>query len=156
MEIGRFSGLLNKTINLKIRNVSVSPSYLQAAAIVFLLFLLVFTVARMRYLYVHWSLSKSSLAMLFWGFVLTLIIEGFLIVSGRTLLTEILGWRKAPKPVSTALDISRAKLIDVLGVTGEIPQSVANEIPTFQNVVSDFVNLSSEDKETVRKFVCEP
>ena len=36
--------------------------------------------------------------MLFWGMVLTVIIEGFFILSGRTIFTEILGMKNVPKP----------------------------------------------------------
>ena len=149
-------GFISKTFNFKLGNFNIAPTYWQAGIIIALLFLLVFTLARMRYLYVNWSLGKNSISFLFWGFLLALIFEGFLIISGRTLLTEILGWKNAPKPISTALDRGREKLVDVLGVTEEIPESVASEIPTYQSIISDFENLTSHDKEAVRSFVCEP
>jgi len=66
--------------------------------------------ARVRYLYVNWSLGRSAIAMLFWGFLLAIIFEGFLIISGRTILTEILGWDNPPKPISTIIDIGRGRL----------------------------------------------
>ena len=106
-----------------------------------------FTLARMRYLYVHWSMGRSAWAMLFWGFMLAIIIEGLLIFSGRTLFTEVLGWKGAPKPISTLLTISRNKLVDVLGVT--------EEIPTYQSVVGDYESLSTKEMEDVKKIICE-
>jgi hypothetical protein len=78
-----------------------------------------------------------------------------MIISGRTLFTEILGWENAPKPISALLDTSRNKLVDVLGVTEEIPASYASEAPTYKGVVGDYENLSIEDKETVKNFICE-
>jgi hypothetical protein len=50
----------------------------------------------------------------------------------------------------------REKLVDVLGVTEEIPASYARETPTFQSVVGDYENLSLEDRESVKIFICEP
>ena len=149
--------LLNKSFGVyNIKGIDVEPTYWMAIAIVVLIFLLLFTLARVRYLYVHWNLSKTSLAFLFYGFLFALILEGFLIIGGRTLFTEIMGWKSAPKPISTFLDAGREKLVDVLGVTEEIPASYARETPTFQSVVGDYENLSLEDKESVKIFICEP
>jgi hypothetical protein len=94
--------------------------------------------------------------MLFWGFLLALVVEGVLILGGRTILTEVIGWDNAPKPISTALDAGRAKLVDVLGVTDEIPSSNAKNTPTYQSVVGDFASLSEKDADKVRSFICEP
>jgi phosphoglycerol transferase MdoB-like AlkP superfamily enzyme len=150
-------GLLNKSFGVyNVKGIEVEPTYWMAGAIVFLLFLLVFTLARLRYLYVHWNLGKSSISMLFWGFLLALILEGFLILSGRTMLTEILGWKNAPKPISTVLDMGRHRMTEVLGVNEQIPSSVASEKPTYQSVIGDYDNLDSNDKDNVRSFICEP
>src|SRR4030067_1963214 len=103
---------LNKSIGTyNIKGIYIEPTYWQAFAIVFLLFLLVLTFARLRHLYVHWSVSKPAVSFIFYGFLLALVVEGFLIISGRTLFTEILGWKNAPKPVSTILDAGRVKLV---------------------------------------------
>lgn len=136
--------------------IEVYPTYWEAATIVLLIFLLIFTLARMRYLYVHWHLSKTSLAMMFWGFVLTLILEGFLWLSGRTVLTTVLGWKNPPKPIATTLGTGRERLREVLGETAEIDSAKANTQPTYQSVVYDYKELSNEDKELVQKFVCKP
>src|SRR3989344_8093976 len=145
---------LNKSFGVyNIRGIYVEPTYWMAGAIVLLIFLLLFTVARIRWLYVHWNLGKSSMSMLFWGFLLAFIVEGFLILGGRTLFTEILGWKSAPKPLSTLLDISRTKMVDVMGVTDEMPSSSAKEQPTYQSVVGEYERLSGDDKETVKNFI---
>ena len=149
--------LLNKSFGIyNIKGIDVEPTYWMAIAIVILIFLLLFTLARVRYLYVHWNLSRTSLAFLFYGFLFALIIEGFFILGGRTLFTEIIGWENAPKPISTFLDTGRAKLVNVLGVTEEIPSSYAQEPPTFQSVMGDYDNLSIEDQESIRNFICNP
>lgn len=94
--------------------------------------------------------------MLFWGFLLALILESFLIIGGRTLFTEILGWENAPKPILNALDAGRNKLVDVLGVTDEVPTSTAREDPNLDDVVSDFQSLSPDEAEEVRSIICQP
>ncbi len=158
------AGVANSAINyantplptFSVYGVEVYPTYWEAATIVLLIFLLIFTLARMRYLYVHWHLSKTSLAMMFWGFVLTVIIEGFLWLSGRTVLTTMLGWKNPPKPVAATLSTGREHLREVLGETAEIDSAKAKEPVTYQSVVFEYKELSDEDKETVQKFVCKP
>ncbi len=148
---------LNKTFGVyNIKGFYIEPTYWQAGAIVFLLFLLVLTFARLRYLYIHWSVSKPAVSFLFYGFLLALILEGFLILSGRTMLTEILGWKNPPKPISTALDFGRSKLADTLGVYDAIPESNANEPQTYQSMLSEFEKMSLQDKEMLKSFICEP
>ncbi len=143
--------IVNKTFNFKVGQVDIDPTYWQAAVILFLLFLLVLTLARMRYLFLHWSLGKSSIAMVFWGFLLALIVEGFLLIGGRTLLTELIGWRNPPKPISTALDAGRAKLVNVLGEEDE-----QVELTTYSSVVESFQLLGPSEKDKARTFICEP
>lgn len=148
--------LISKTFSFKLGSVDVAPTYWQAALIVLLIFLLVWTFARIRYLYVHWSLGKSSIAFLFWGFLLALVIEGVLIVGGKTMFTEILGWKNAPKPISNALDFGRNKLVDVLGITEEIPESYADEERSYQSVLENYDQLSGKDRKKVQSVICEP
>jgi hypothetical protein len=91
--------------------------------------------------------------MLAWGFLLAVVLEGFLIIGGKTFFIEILGWRNAPKPISTALDLGRGKLVEVLGDTEEIPQT--EEKANYQSVVGDYLKLTNDDKNTARTFICE-
>ena len=137
---------LTKTFSFSLGKFDLSPQYWTVLAIIFLLFLLVLTLARLRYMYIHWSIAKPSLAMIFWGFLLAIIIEGFFLISGRTLLTEILGWENAPKPIGTALDAGRAKLVNVLSVT--------KVSPTYSSLISDYETLSSSEAEEVRLKIC--
>ncbi len=144
---------LFQTFPLKLGGLQLTPSYLHAVLIVFLLFLLVLTFAKLRRLYVNWSL-KGSVAMVILGFCLTLILEGFLLLGGRTLLTEILGWNNAPKPLSTALDVGRDKLIDVLGVKQEIPKSTASQNLTSEDLYLLYQTLDDTQKQSFDASVC--
>lgn len=94
--------------------------------------------------------------MLFWGFLLALILEGFLIIGGRTLFTEILGWEKTPEPILNAVDSGRNRLVDILGVTDEVPTSTAGENPGPDDVISDFQSLSPDEAEKVYSIICQP
>lgn len=132
-----------------------APSYLQAALIVFLLFVLLLTLARLRRLYVGWSL-KGAWGMIGLGFFLALILEGFLIIGGRTMFTELLGWQDPPKPISNALDAGRGKLIGVLGVAEEVPASVANEGLQSAEVVEAFLSLPPGEAEKTKALICSP
>lgn len=145
----------NHGFSFNIGNLVFEPTYLHAIAIVFLLFLLVLTLARVRRLYIDWSL-KGAAAMMFLGFTLALILEGFFIISGRTALTEVIGWKSAPKPIQMALDSGRGKLIDVLGVAEEIPQSQASEKTDLQSVIDSYQSLSPDEAESFKKMLCTP
>ena len=93
-------GFLGRTFDVPIGKTVISPSYFYAAAIVFLLFLLVLTLAQVRRHFLNWSL-KGGIFGIALGFFLALILEGFLIIGGKTVVTEILGWKNAPKPIKT-------------------------------------------------------
>ncbi len=149
--------LLNKSFGIyNIKGIEVEPRYWMAVVIMILIFLTLFTLARIRYLYVHWNLSRTSLAFLFYGFLFALILEGFMIIGGRTIFTELVGWKNPPKPISAFLDMGRKRLINVLGIKDEIPSSFASQPATYESVLRDYENLKVEDQEIVREFVCKP
>ena len=150
-------GVLNKTFKtFKIGNLDVDATYWQAGAIVILIFLLIFTLARLRYLYVHWNLGKSSISMLFWGMVLTVIIEGFFVLSGRTIFTEILGMKNVPKPFGTILAIGREKFVEVLGEETEIPYSNAESELNSDQMYSLYKNMDEAESKKLQSIICEP
>lgn len=146
---------LGKTLNFDIGSLKFAPNYLQAGSIVVLLFILVLTLAQLRQKFVHWSM-KGSLIGIFFGFLLALILEGFLIIGGKTAVTELLGWRNAPKPVTVALDKGKEKLVDVLGVTDEIPSSVASEDPTVDEAIGLLQSLDPSEIKKVKALICNP
>lgn len=130
-------------------------SYLQAGAIIFLIFLLILSLAQFRRHYVDMSF-KGAVFGIFLGFLLALFLEGFLIIGGRTAITEVLGWKNAPKPLSVALDAGREKLIHVLGIADKIPSSNAQEVTSVDNAVSVLQSLNPADVKKVRALFCQP
>lgn len=143
------------SLNYQIGNISFTPSYLQAGAIIFLLFLLVLTFARLRRLYLSWSI-KGGLSLLFVGFFLALILEGFFVIGGRTVFTEILGWKNPPKPIGLALDAGREKLVKVLGITDEIPSSKAQDKVDTQLIIDLFDQLNPQESQIIKDYICQP
>lgn len=134
---------------------SFSPNLLQAILMVILIFLLIYTLGHLRHTYVDWSV-KGIMPGLTFGFILAILLEGLFLIGGKTLFTEIIGWKTAPKPISNVLDASREKIVDVLGVQTQILNSNAQKPPTSQSVLSDVKVLNSADLEKVKQTLCAP
>lgn len=130
-------------------------AFWQVAAIVFLLFVLVLMMAKFRRHYVDWSL-KGAIFGVFFGFLLALLLEGFLIIGGRTAITELLGWKNAPAPFATALDAGRKELIKVLGMQSQIPSSFASENTSVEEAVDALQSMSPSDLKKVKTIICQP
>lgn len=146
---GFFSNIGNYFINLYL-----TKNYIQAGAIVILVFLLILILAQIRHHAAEWSL-KGWIVGLFFGFLLTLILEGFLLIAGRTALTELLGWKNAPKPITRALDIGKDKLTNVLGVTDQIPASYAGNTTT-DDALNVLQSLNPDEMRKIKAIICTP
>ena len=146
---------LFKEFQFKVGSFSLPVTYWEAIAIVVLLFLLVITMAQFRRHYVDWSL-KGGIAGVFFGFLLALILEGFLLIGGKTVLTESLGWKNAPKPISRVLEAGKNQLIQVLGAQTQIPTSFAKGENTVQDNIKAIQSLSPSDLKKVKNILCAP
>jgi hypothetical protein len=143
---------LGRTFNVSLGKYTLSPTYFYAVVIVFLLFLLVLTLAQVRRHFLNWSL-KGGIFGIALGFFLALILEGFMVIGGKTVVTEVLGWKNAPKPIITALEAGRNRLVDVLGVTDEIQTSEASQPPGTQ-IIELYQSLPPALQEEVRYEIC--
>ncbi len=132
-----------------------SVSYLQAGAMVILIFFLILTLGQLRHRLVNWKMG-GIMPGVYIGFALALIMEGIFIVSGRTILTELIGWESAPKPIVNVLDAGRDRLIRVLGVAEEIPSSYAEGVPTISGIMKEYEGLSEFEKESLQSMICRP
>lgn len=108
-----------KTFSFKIGSLTISPNYLEAILIVVLIFFLIIAMARMHRLFINWSFKGAGMGVLL-GFILCLILEGFFVLGGSTILTSTLGWKNAPKPIQVALDSGREHFSKVLGAQTQI------------------------------------
>lgn len=149
------SSTLFKSIDFQLGNFNIATNLIQAVAVVFLLFLLILMIAQMRRRFVDWHLSGAMGGVAF-GFFLAIIIEGLLIVGGRTILTETLGWKSAPKPISNALDAGRGKLVNVLGVSESVPTTKASEKATIGGIMEKYETLSTSEQESLQAIMCNP
>ena len=84
-------------------------------------FLLLIMMASVRRHFLEWTVKGAGFGIVL-GFLLALVVEGLFLVGGRTVLTETLGWKDAPKPVQKVLDASREKFVEVLGAQTQTPE----------------------------------
>ena len=143
--------------NFDLGKFSFSSSYIQAGVVVVLLFILILMLAQLRRYFVDSSV-KGSLFGLFFGFLLALILDRFLIIGGKTAITQVLGWKEAPKPIANLLEIGRDELVQVLGEQAEvrIPDAVAKLNPTFNDAVVFFQSLNPSEAQKLKNFICKP
>lgn len=146
---------VSENLNLGFLHINLPASNWKAIAIVVLLFALVFALANFRRHMIDWSL-KGAVFGVFFGFLFALILEGFLIVGGKTALTEVLGWKNAPKPLQLALDSGRNQLLNVLGVSTQIPISSAKENLDTGEVVDILQSLNPTQMKQVKALICKP
>lgn len=130
-----------------IGSLNLGQNHIRAAAIAVLVFILILALAKFRHHTIDWSL-KGGIVGLFFGFLLTLILEGFLLVNGHTALTNILGWQNPPKPISTALDIGKEKLTSVLGV--------ATDNPSTKDAINVLQSLDPGEISKIKAIICTP
>jgi hypothetical protein len=149
------SQTLFETFNLSLGKISIPVPYWQAAAIVALIFFLILLLAKFREHSIHWSL-KGGVFGIFFGFLLALILEGFLLIGGKTVLTEALGWKNPPTPIAHLLDAGRSELINVLGIKTEIPTSYAKENVSVQDAMEVIQSLNPSDITKVKNILCSP
>lgn len=146
---------LSKSFDINLGKFSIPIPYWQAVAIIVLIFILVITMAEYRKHYVSWGLKGGLLGTVF-GFLLALILEGFLLVGGSTIITGVLGWKNAPAPISHVLDAGRNQLIQVLGTSTQSSSSGSNKPSTVQGAVQTLQSLNPVDLKTVKNIICDP
>lgn len=146
--------ILYGSFNLNLGKWQIPVPYWEAVLIVALIFVLVLSMAEFRRHKMKWSFS-GALFGIFFGFLLALFLEGFLIIGGKTALTSVLGWKNPPPYISDALDAGRTKLVQVLGInTTNIPSSFAKESSTVQTTIQVLQNLSPNDTKTIKAIFC--
>jgi len=146
---------LTQSFNLNVGKIIIPVAFWQVGAIIFLIFLLILSLAQFRRHYMDWGIKGVFLG-IFFGFLLALTLEGFLIIGGKTALTEVLGWKNAPAPLQLALDQGKKQLIQVLGVQTAIPPSIAGDKPSVQAVVSTLQSLGPTDLKKIKTLICQP
>jgi hypothetical protein len=140
--------------NFSIGKVSFPVPYIQAIVVVVLIFFLVLLIAQFRRHYVNWSFKGALFGIIF-GFLLALILEGFLLIGGKTILTSVLGWKNPPAPISIALDAGKNKLMQVLGASTQISSTLTSGGSTVTGAVQFLQNLNPGDISKVKAIICQ-
>ncbi len=130
-----------------------SPTYLHAGIVVLCLFLFIFTFGLIQRHQTQLTM-KGIMPGIALGFTLALLIEAVLLVGGKTAITELLGWKNAPKPISNAIEISRSRFVEVLGVNSSIPEGKAQEKFSAEELIQRYEELPDSEKENLKKLIC--
>lgn len=130
-----------------INGFSVAPMYIKAGFAIVLIFFLIISLAQIRHHFVRWSF-KGGLIGLFFGALLTLIVEGFFMINGSTILITLLGWQKAPKPIKTALDLGKERISNVLGIQTQTEGE--------ESIMSLLQNLDPDEIKKIKAIMCTP
>jgi len=152
--MGNAAKFLMGQFNFNLGNFSFSVLYIEVAALVFLIFLLIVTMAQLRRHNIDWSIKGILFGTIF-GFLLALVLEGFLITKGGTVLTGIFGWKNAPAPISIALDAGKSKLIQVLGASDQTSAPLVKENSTVTSAVQVLQSLDPTDIKKVKTIFCQ-
>lgn len=130
-----------------------SPTYLQAGVVIVCIFLVILAFAMMQRRQSQWTV-KGIMPGVAFGFTLALLLEAILLIGGKTLFTELLGWEDAPKPIAGALDYSRERLVDVLGISSGIPEGRAGAQATIGDIMQSYEGLTGDEQESLQSLIC--
>ncbi len=152
-QLGQFSGKLSAVIaELPLPGGHIFQfSYFQALAMAGLIFLLILVMGQLRHRFAHWQMGGIMPGVAF-GFAIALVLEGIFIIGGRTIITELLGWKDAPKPIVNVLDVGRTRLVNVLGVVDEVPASNVRSV--LDKMLLDWQNLTPEERTAFQSQIC--
>lgn len=146
---------LSNEFTLTFNNFSLPVKYWEILGIIILLFLLVLLLGQARRKMSNWSL-RGVIFGVFFGFLLALTMEGFLLIGGKTALSEVFGWKNPPAPVAQALDVGRGQLVKVLGAETQIPSANAMTTSSATSIIENYQSLTSSDASRVKNIICRP
>lgn len=96
--------------------VKIGSNIFQALAVIALVIGLILVAAFLKRTFqkheAHYGIWSGLVA----GFVLALVLEGFLLMNSKSALTSILGTKSMPRPIQNVLDGAHKGLLDILKV----------------------------------------
>lgn len=139
-------------LQLGVVSSAVSSGTQQLIAIIIGIFLILLVLALARHHMLSWSMKGAKFG-IFLGIVLTLALEGFLLVAGKTTFAEIVKSNNVPPAVRTFLS---ENMSDLAGQIGGEPGTLgaSTELRETSVIINDFKNLGAVDKERVQEAVC--
>ena len=146
---------LSNEFTLTFGNFSLPIKYWEVLGVILLLFMLVLLLGHARRKMNNWSF-RGVIFGVFFGFLMALTIEGFLIIGGKTALTQVLGWKNPPAPVAQVLDAGRGQLVKVLGAETQIPSVNAMATSSAASVIENYQSLTSSEAAQIKSIICKP
>ena len=121
---------------------NIAPNYVQAGAVVLLLFVLVLMMGQLRHRLLDWHM-KGFLPGIAFGFIMALIIEGFLLVGGKTAFISVLGWENPPAPIGGVIDSGHGKLVELL-----------QEEVSVEKLHKNYQDLDNDQQLELQELIC--
>lgn len=131
----------------------VSPQYQQALIIGIGVFLIILLLGVTRRHMLNWSIKGAWFGVVF-GIVVTLLVQGLLLVGGKTAVVEVVRNEKTPKNVRVFLQENITELAQSLA--SEPKTLGAQEELNFQDFIDGFSTLPKKDQQKVKNLICEP
>ncbi|MBI3289828.1 hypothetical protein HYZ78_00345 [Candidatus Microgenomates bacterium] len=116
-------------------------------------FLVLLLLAWTRHHMLGWTLKGAHMGV-FFGIVLTLVVEALIIVGGKTTLAEILKNNAVPQVVRETVSRNLQEL--AANVVSSPKTLGAQGMVSAVDVAGDFQELSEGDQTRVRELVCKP
>lgn len=123
----------------------------QVLSIIFLLFLLVIAMAMVRRHFLEFTVRGAGVGIVL-GFFLAIVLEGLLLMGGKTFLISTLGWENAPKPIQKTIDTARSEFIKVLGSKTDLENECEKTVDSF---VENLQKLTPSQAQQVRFQICQ-
>lgn len=126
----------------------------QAVVIIIGVFLITLVLGLARHHMLAWSIKGAGFGIVM-GAVLMLVLEGILLVGGKTAVGEIVKNTSTPENVRVFLQKNMSELASQIG-TEPGTLGAASEQTGPEVIISEFKNLESLEREKVQEAICKP
>lgn len=135
--------------------VSIPPGILQVALIGTGVFLFTLLLGLARHHMLAWSIKGAWFGFLL-GMVLLLILEGFLLVGGKTAISELVKNKRTPENVRVFLEKNMTELAQSLSNNPKALGASTKSGNPSASFVSQFENLPRGEQDAVKEEICQP
>lgn len=139
---------------LGIATAGMSSGVQQGILIIIGVFFVTLLLGLTRHHMLSWSMKGAGFGVVA-GMLLTLVLEGLLLVGGKTAVAEIVRNESAPPAVRVFLQKNMSELADLIG-----PESTTLGTASVKGVpeglVTEYKKLTSQEQTQVRNAVCAP
>ena len=134
--------------------VSVSQDTVQVIVILVSVFVLILTLGLARHHMLTWSIKGAWFGVLV-GVILTLVAEGFLLVSSKTALVELVNNKNIPENIRNQVQENVLELAKNLSPLNS-PKVLNAKAPDSETVIKEFKSLAPSGQSEVKGEICAP